>query len=101
MYDKVDMVENIQEILDTMDINRVKYIDDSSTSATINLGDNYTARCTSYLYFNEDTTLTMKLTTNDAGTFFINDEIQTNSAGKKITTAGSASTFNNCLFNKG
>jgi len=102
MYPEATMAVNILDTLNTLKVKRTRYIDDSATSISLNLGDHYTGKCTTFVYCPEEVTnLTMVLTTKDAGAFFINDIIQTNTSGKQITTSGTTSTFNKCCFKQG
>ena len=46
---------------------------DSAINTSLNYGDSYSAKATTYLYFSEETTLSIAFTTDDAGTVYIND----------------------------
>lgn len=48
---------------------------DSSISITMNIRDYYVARCTTYLYCTNATTLSISFTTDDEGSIYLNDTL--------------------------
>lgn len=68
---------------------------DSDTSISLNLGDNYSAIATAYIEFDEDTTITCNVTTDDGGTVTLNDVLIKNQC---VSCRATSVTFN---FKKG
>lgn len=73
-YSSITMTEAALETLNGMTPNLLNYYLDSATSITMNIADSYSAKCTTYLYCQEDCTVLMKFETDDAGEVYLNGE---------------------------
>lgn len=55
--------------------NLIKTYSDGSNNTSMAIADNYSAKCTTYLYFEEATTLSISFTTDDEGSVTLNGNL--------------------------
>lgn len=86
MYSTTSMTYPTVAYLDTLTPSQIRYYLDSATSITMNISDNYSAKCTAYGYSEKDQTVSLVQATDDGGTLTINDVQYKETASCTATT---------------
>lgn len=73
-YTSVAQSNGILDTLNTMTPVETKYYDDSGINIIMDIGNNYTAKCTISVYSSNDKLVTISFTTDDDGTVYLNNE---------------------------
>lgn len=85
-FSKQTINSNIRQTLLSATPNTINYILDSNISSTINKGDNYTARCTIYIYCPNQIDYSCTIQTDDDGAVYINGTFITTTVSCKYTS---------------